>query len=107
MWQVCAARGLLPGQGGVGMRFSSRPGDLEVYGQKPLGQCRGWRPQLVQGDCNDGYATDAIFFLEVCLFSHLCKNTHELFSLNVGDFFVCDFDFSAFDELEVLLREVS
>ena len=57
------------------------------------------------GGCDDGYATDDIFFLEVCLYTHICKNHEELFMLKVGDFFVCKFEEKAFDELEVLLSE--
>jgi hypothetical protein len=105
-WQVCAAKGMLPGQGGFGMRFSQRPADLEIHSEhKPFGKCRGWRPPNVAGSCDDGYATDDIFFLEVCLYTHICKNHEELFMLKVGDFFVCKFDEKAFDELEVLLSE--
>lgn len=46
------------------MRFCFRPGDLEVQGDKPLWTCRGWRPRNAKGGCDDGYATDDIFFLE-------------------------------------------
>ena len=66
-------QGKLPGQGGFGMRFAHKPSDLDVYGGKPLGQCRGWRPGG-WGDCGDGYATDDIFFLEVCLYNQICRN---------------------------------
>ena len=33
------------------------------------------------GHCDNGYATDDIFFLEVCMFNQLCKNGDELFGL--------------------------
>jgi|EP00966_Prymnesium_polylepis_P230188 hypothetical protein len=105
-------------------------------GDKPLGQCRGWRPAGA-GGCNDGYATDDIYFLEVCLYNQICENgglrctrttrttglaaatsiVHhlppasisctgaDLFKLEVGEFFVCDFSEERLDELERLLME--
>jgi len=107
-WQVCAALGKLPGQGGFGMRFSYRPADLDVYGWKPLWQCHGFRePDAWERDpgCGDGYATDDIFFLEVCLLNQICANSEELFTLQVGDFFVCDFRNELMDELAAILTE--
>ena len=77
---MCAVQGKLPGQGGFGMRFAHKPSDLDVYGGKPLGQCRGWRPGG-WGDCGYGYATDDIFFLEVCIYSWICENSADLFRL--------------------------
>ena len=47
-WQVCAAKGLLPGQGGRTIIFGKRPGDLDPSrkGGKPLGTCGGWSSML-------------------------------------------------------------
>ncbi|KAL1499574.1 hypothetical protein AB1Y20_011775 [Prymnesium parvum] len=108
-WQVCAAKGLLPGQQGFGMRFSHRPGDLNVFDGgtgKMLGDCRGWRPEYVGKACGtDAYSTDDIYFLEVCMFSFICRNGADVFKLNVDDFYVCDFDGEKFDELARLLKE--
>jgi len=105
-WQICAAKGLLPGQGGYGMRFSYPPGNLDVYDGgtgKSLGNCNGWKPGTV--NCWNGFATDDIYFLEICLFSFICKNSDELFTLTPHDFYVCDFDEAAFDELQRILVE--
>ena len=41
-WQVCAAKGKLPGQGGRGIRFAIEPGRLDTDGDKPFAQCGGW-----------------------------------------------------------------
>ena len=67
---------LPPAQSGFGMRFSYPPKLLDVYGRhKSIGSCRGWKPKYVP-DCSDGYTTDDIFFLEVCLFNQMCANGH-------------------------------
>jgi len=110
-WQVCASRGLLPGQGGRVVRFARQPSDLSVHGEggyKALGRCGGWRPPDVDGDCSEGFATDDIFFLEVCVFSFICMNVDGddgLFRIPVGSFFECQFSPERFDELMGLLLE--
>ena len=52
-----------------------------------------------------GYANDDIFYLEVCLFNHLCMNGDALFSLKAGEPFQCDFSWDRLQELEGLLRD--
>lgn len=99
-WQICAAKGMLPGQGGFGIRFATAPKRLHTRGNKPFGQCGGWTPT---GECNGGYATDDIYFLEICLLNQLCTNNHELFDLEVGQFFVCQLDEARFWELKEIL----
>mmetsp|Transcript_14645 Transcript_14645/g.43663 ORF Transcript_14645/g.43663 Transcript_14645/m.43663 type:complete len:438 (+) Transcript_14645:1-1314(+) len=103
-WQVCAAKGMLPGQGGRLIRFAKRPRDLYPNGDKPLAKCRGWRAPGAP-PCDDGYATDDIFFLETCLYNQICNNGDELFSLDVGTEFYCDFSESRFDELQQTLTD--
>ena len=101
-WQVCAAKGWLPSQGNTGIRFATAPNSLHTHGWKPFGKCGGWTPT---GKCDGGYATDDIFFLEVCLLNQICVNGHELFELKVGQPFYCQFDDARFIELkEILLR---
>jgi hypothetical protein len=51
------------------------------------------------------FATDDVYYLEVCLFSFLCSNREELFTIGTHDFFVCEFDDDKFDELQQLLLE--
>ena len=42
--------------------------------------------------------------LEVCLFSQICRNGDELFRLEVGESFSCDFSNEGLWELEALLH---
>jgi len=49
------------------------------------------------------YANDDIFFLEACLFSQVCTNGDELFALNVGERWTCEFSELAFRELQQVL----
>jgi hypothetical protein len=105
-WQVCAAQGLLPGQRDNTIVFARAPSSLAPDGStgKPLGQCRGWfdGSQLPKGGVR-GYATDDIFYLEVCLFSQICLNGDKLFQLQVGEKFHCDYSHTALKELESFL----
>ena len=42
-------------------------------------------PDYLQGEhCQNNYATDDIFFLEVCMFNQICRNGEELWRLDVG-----------------------
>ena len=103
-WQVCAAKGLLPGQGSKTIVFAKAPRDLDPHpaGGRPVGMCGGWRGGGI-GDCRDGYATDSVFFLEACLFNMLCSNHQELWLLEAGEEFMCDFSEEGVDELRELL----
>jgi len=104
-WQVCAAKGLLPGQSSRVIKFAYQPSRLRPDGKegKPFGQCQGWVPDRPPTGGVYGFATDDIFYLEVCLYSQLCENSDELFKLEVGDEFVCKFADSRFEELRALL----
>ena len=112
-WQTCAALGQLPGQsGGGGQRgsiiFSKAPRSLNPNprGDKPFGQCRGWRDErAMRLGCDTGFATDDIYFLEVCTFHKMCANGDELFRLRAGQPWRCELSPSGFDELQRLLRE--
>lgn len=96
-WQVCAAKGTLPGQFGNPITFAFAPGSLEAYtGPHPIGSCTGYHP----GGCfNRGYASSDIFYLEVCIYSLMCSNRDELFSLKVGDAFHCKMDWEGWQKL--------
>ena len=97
-WQVCAARGMLPGQGGRRIRFAFRPRDLDpVEGPHPLGSCEGYHPA---GCYNKGYASSDIFYLEVCIFNEICENGEELFHLNVGEDWQCRLSDQGFARLK-------
>ena len=64
----------------------------------------GWVPDYLQGEhCKNNYATDDIFFLEVCLFNQMCTNGADLFALQAGEAFHCDFSAERVHELEQIL----
>ena len=105
-WQSCAARGLLPGQKSKTLIFSRAPNDLDPSGKdghKPLGQCRGWVPPQKPKGGVYGYATDDIYFLEVCLYNQICENGAELFDIQQDQPFVCRFSETRFRELQEIL----
>ena len=104
-WQTCAARGLLPGQKARRIVFAQAPNSVAPDGStgKPLGVCGGWTPPGAPKGGIFGYATEDIFYLEVCMFHQICRNGDKLFQIGVGWTFVCDFDQDGFDELESLL----
>lgn len=102
-WQVCAAKGMLPGQGGLAIKFAKAPKTLDITRHSRLGVCSGWVPNQVPGAGFYGYATDDVFYLESCLFNEICENKEELFSLEEGDVFICQFSETGFRQLQSLL----
>ena len=103
-WMVCAARGLLNGQGNHNIIFARSPKSLDPDSlDKPLGQCGGWVPDQRPEGGVYGYATDDIFYLEACMYSYLCTNSHELFEVEAGEIFHCDFDEGRFRSLQRIL----
>ena len=50
-----------------------------------------------------GYTTDDIFYLETCLLNEICSNTDDLFSVDYGEPFECQFSEDGFNELQRLL----
>jgi len=93
-WQVCAARGLLPGQRGHKIKFGHRPSEMWT---PHIGSCTGYHPA---GCGNRGYASSDIYYLEICMYSMLCKNRDELFDLQVGEEWECAMDPDGFQELQ-------
>jgi len=91
-WQTCAALGKLPGQGNREIHFSIAPKDLDVGLFE--------HPTSLVGD----YAISDVYFLEICTYSHVCRNRNVLFSLGIGEIFVCDFDEAAFYEFRSLMN---
>ena len=111
-WQTCAAQGRLPGQGSAGIRFAKAPRTLDATGSsgKPFDGCCGWLPNstlppwsTVHRKHAYGFATDDVFFLEVCIFNQICRNHEDLFTMNVGDVFHCDFSEEHFHDLQKIL----
>ena len=103
-WQVCAANGKLPGQGGRTIQFSFAPKYMDGNAQNHnLGHCGGWHPKQLPTGGFFGFTNDDIYFMEVCLFNSICTNTDDLFRLGPGEDFVCDFSPTGFEELQTLL----
>ena len=96
--QVCAARGLLPGQGRAsGMAFAWPPNQLEpASGWRPIGSCTGYHPK---GCGAAGYASSDIYYLETCIFSSICHNRESLFRLAAGQTWQCELDERGFERL--------
>ena len=89
--QTCAARGHLPGQRSKTLQFSIAPKNLDVGIFEHPSQC--------VGGCGNGYAVSDVYYVEVCVYAHVCRNRDRLFSLEYGDEFECDFDEQKFAEL--------
>ena len=109
-WMSCGAQGKLPGQRSSTIVFSKAPRELDPSptSGKPFGECRGFREQkAIQSDphCSRGYATDDIYFLEVCLFNFMCENGDDLFRLNAGQPWTCRMSSTRFHRLRDLLLE--
>ena len=95
-WQLCAAKGMLPGQG-ARVQFAYAPRYLKpFFGERPLGSCAGYMPM---GCGRNGYASSDIFYLEVCVFDQICSNRDEMWALDVGDDWTCDMDLGGFQQL--------
>ena len=106
-WQVCAAKGLLPGQGGperAEIKFAYEPRDLNTEdGPHPLGACNSYAPEGC--DNGRGYGSSDVFFLEVCVYSTICNNSEDLFKLDVGETFRCNLSHEGFGRLKNWLLE--
>jgi len=93
-WQVCAARGMLPGQKGRKIKFGHRPDEMWT---PHIGSCTGYHPA---GCYEQGYASSDIFYLEICMYTMMCKNRDKLFKLQVGEEWECDMDKEGFHQLQ-------
>ena len=106
-WQSCAAMGLVPGQSRETktIRFAKAPRDLlrPSLMATRLGQCTGWVPTNPPSGGYYGYATDDIFFLEVCLYNEICENAASLWEVGRGEDWRCDFSQKRFRQLQALL----
>jgi len=92
-WQVCAAQGALPGQGGNSIVFSTAPKALtQTGGDFPLAGCNSYAPR----GCGDGYASGDIFYLEVCMYDAMCANRESLWQIEAGEAWHCDLDYDGY-----------
>ena len=96
-WQVCAAKGTLPGQNSRKIRFAYAPKKLEPYtGVKPIGNCGGYAP-LGCGQWSGGYASSDIYYMEACVYTMMCANRDEFWNLEAHEDFVCDMQWEGED----------
>jgi hypothetical protein len=100
-WIYCAAKGkLAPGgaDSGGDLIFSLAPNSLELA---PFYQKGG--TGAYQGD--GYYSENDIYYLEVCVLNEICANRDELFRLDRGGHFRCQYDSAGHAELrDGLLR---
>ena len=92
-WQVCAAQGRLPGQGGAQIRFATAPKDLSIdeWRHPTSWPCEGGKP------CPKGkYAVGDVFYVEIAVYRAICRSSSELFQVSVGDLVSCEVDEAAF-----------
>lgn len=110
-WQVCAALGKLPGQLSRKIYFAKAPAALDPspHSARPLGKCGGWRDFRTPGDSDclqTGFASDDVFFLEVCIYNEICSNgPSELFHLRAGQPWECELDARGLAKLRDMLLD--
>ena len=99
-WQICGAKGTLPGQGTRvpgAIKFAKAPKDLDTErGPYPLGSCNSYHPR---GCGNHGYASSDIFYMEVCLYDQMCNTRDSLWTVEAGEEWVCHMEWSDFAQL--------
>jgi hypothetical protein len=92
-WMMCALKGRLapnPTKVSRDIYFSIAPKDMDV---EPLKKGTFYR-------CCGDYAESDIYYLEVCMLNEVCRNQNDLFVVDRGEAFVCDFDEAAFRKVE-------
>jgi len=107
-WQMCAANGYLNQQASRKIIFAHAPKRVrldQLDGSPAFGQCSGYSDKACDGWA--GFANDDIYPLEVCLFSLVCQNDHELFEVDAGEPFVCEIDVAGFRDLQSTLTRGS
>jgi len=104
-WQMCGALGKLPGQNTMTIQFAWPPNTLSLErGEGVFGTCSGY----TDAPCAMpwvGFANNDIYYLEVCLYSQVCSNREQLFTLGRGDPWECGLDPDGFAELKGWLLE--
>ena len=96
-WQVCAAKGLLHGQGKHtrAITFAPAPNTLRIDDNPSPARKGGSGVAIVEND---------VFYLEVCIFSQICEQGSSIFGLEEGKDWQCDIDQTRFDELQRMLQ---
>ena len=96
---------MLPGQNSMTIQFAWPPNTLSMLLREGVfGTCHGY----TDAPCAMpwvGFANDDIYYLEVCLYSQVCSNREQLFTLGRGDPWECGVDPDGFAELKGWLLE--
>ena len=100
-WVACAAQGRLPGQGSAKIRFAKAPKELDM---RDMDDPHRLRSSFPGGDDGWHYAVSDVYFGEVCVLSTICRNSWQLFSVERGEDFECDFDEEGFRRLQASLQ---
>lgn len=93
-WVVCAANGKLPGQDGQTLQFAEAPNrlDLDEWEHPHSWPCD-------DGECGEQFAVGDVFFAEACILNRVCLNGDDLFELDPGVSWTCDFDANGYEQL--------
>ena len=98
---LCATLVKLHNQGSGQILFAIAPKDMDIdllHRKKHPPNVQGWT-------CCGAFAENDIYYLEVCTLSEMCANSDELFSLEVGDPFHCQFDAEKYAALQKTLTQ--
>merc|ERR1712031_149562 len=101
-WQICAAMGKLPGQGGVEIQFATPPSSIAFDGPW-FHHCTGYKTAPCSS--SHGFANDDVFFTEVCTYSIICSNGNELLDLSDGQSWRCNLSDSGMQWLKEKLLD--
>ena len=92
------------------MHFSIAPKDLDVahfLGRPASDTESGPSASSASSSVRSGvalrYEVSDVYYAEVCVLNHVCRNRRKLFSLKVGALFECQLDEAAFEELQTIL----
>ena len=85
--------------------FARAPKSVRLDGSPPFGACSGFTDKHCDSQWDIGFANDDIYYLEICLYSQVCTNGHDLFSVDPGRAFVCEFSESGFRRIQQMLVE--
>lgn len=94
-WLMCALQGKLPGQASGEMRFATPPKLLTnaLWAAPKTYPCDDGR------SCDNRYTVGDVFYSEACILLRVCRNGNDVFRLEYGQSFVCDFDEVQYSDL--------
>ena len=94
----------MPGQGSAtGIRFARAPMTLDTRDMDNPARITSSGDSWWSEPHWQHYAVSDVYFGEVCVLSALCRNAWQLFSVNRGEDFVCDYDEAGYRDLVAAL----